>query len=39
MAKRKASKSKSRKGKARKHITRRSGGVSTPLDRIVTLIN
>ena len=39
MAKQKVGKSKSRKGKARKRITRRSGGVSTPLDRIVTLIN
>lgn len=39
MAKRKASKSKSRKGKARRYITRKTGGVSVPLDRIVTLIN
>ena len=44
MAKRKAkkgkpSKGKPIKGKGRKHTMRRSGGVSAPLDKIVTLIN
>ena len=39
MAKRKAGKSKSRKGKGRKHITRKGGGVVVPLDRIKTLID
>ncbi len=39
MARRKAGKSKSRKGKARKHVTRKGGGVGVLLDKIVTPID